>query len=161
MSEIQNPNKQPNYKLRRAVAASIAAVGVVGAGVVINEGVDFYKGVQEHNKLVDNLQRPDALGEYLKGDQLPRDKVVRLKVPDDMPPDSFSKLIKKDNNAQWSLTQQIKPQVDAQGYPGAEMGEQVVVEKALVDPDAIEAYGVPELSDQNVDHFIEQTGNSQ
>jgi hypothetical protein len=150
MSETNNNlNKQPNYKVRRAVVAGLAAIGLGG---LVAGGAEVSNIVQDHKEQVqleNNLQRPDALQEYLKGDQIPHDEAVRLEVPDDMPANSFAKEIKNTNGDQWELTQQIKPQVDAQGDPGAQAGEQVVVEKDRVDPAAIKEFGVDDLNDPN------------
>ena len=149
MSETNpNTNQHPNYKVRRAVVAGLAAIGLGGvfAG---HEAVNTIQEHKEQTQLENNLQRPDALQEYLKGDQIPHDEAVRLEVPDDMPANTFAKEIKNTNGDQWELTQQIKPQVDAQGDPGAQAGEQVVVEKDRVDPDAIKEFGVEDLSDPN------------
>lgn len=150
MSETNNnPNKQPKYGIRRAVVAGLAMIGLGGAGIAVHEAADAHKDHQEQSQLESNLQRPDALQEYLKGDQIPHDEAVRLEVPDDMPANTFAKEVKNTNGDQWELTQQIKPQVDAQGDPGAQAGEQVVVEKDRVDPAAIKEFGVEDLSDPN------------
>lgn len=148
MSETNNnPNTVPKYK--KAVIASLAAIGLGGLVAGGHEVVNAIQDHQEQVQLEQNLQRPDALEEYIKGDQLPHDKVVRLEAPADMPADTFAKEIKKDNGAQWELTQQIKPQADFHLDPGLQGGEQVVVEKSLVDSSAVKEFGVEDLSDPN------------
>jgi hypothetical protein len=148
MSETNsNPNTQ-NISKRAKIAAGLTAV-LMSVGIGGPKVVDAVQDHQAHEQLVDNLQRPDALQEYIKGDQIPHDEAVRLKVPDDMAPNTFAKEIKNTNDDQWELTQQIQPQVDAQGDPGAQAGEQVVVEKDRVDPDAIKEFGVEDINDPN------------
>ncbi len=151
MSEANrtNPNRKSGTRvtpLGKALGA--AALVVVGLGAA--EGPNIVQAVQNHQaheKLVDNLQRPDALQEYLNGDQIPHNKVVRLQAPEDMSASRFATLIEKDSGNQWELTQQIKPQADAQLDPGLQGGyDQVVVEKALVDPAAVEKYGVEDIN---------------
>lgn len=147
MSEtVQNQNKEPLYK-RQLKAATLVTALAIGGGTALSEGVDAYKDHEAHSELVDELQKPGALGEYLKGDSIPHDKVERLEVPAAMPADTFAKMITKDSESQWDLTQQIQPQVDAQGDPGAQPQEQVIVEKALVSDQAVEQFGVVEIND--------------
>lgn len=147
-----DPNKTPNYIARRLAAATAITALAIGGGSAIKDAVgsaeEAIDNRQEHSELVDNLQRPDALQEYIKGDQIPHDKAVRLEIPSAMPADTFSEIITKDNESQWDLTQQISPQVDAQGDLGGQPGEQVVVESALVDPAVIDEYIVLEPGEQ-------------
>jgi hypothetical protein len=151
MSETNsNPNKHPvnlTTKAKAIGAGMLLALGI-GAAEAPN-AIDAYQDHKEEVQLENNLQRPDALQEYLKGDQIPHDKAVRMEVPNDMPANSFAKEIKNTNGDQWELTQQIQPQVDAQGDPGAQAGEQVVVEKDRVDPAAIKEFGVEDINDPN------------
>jgi hypothetical protein len=147
MSEtVQNQNKEPLYKRQLKAAALVTALAI-GGGTAASEGVDAYKDHKAHSELVDELQKPGALGEYLKGDSIPHDQVERLEVPAAMPADTFAKMITKDDESQWDLTQQIEPQVDAQGDPGAQPHEQVIVEKSLVSEQAVEQFGVVEIND--------------
>lgn len=144
------PEKTPAKFTTRAKAIGAGILLTLGLGAAETPNlVDAYKGHQEQVQLENNLHRPDALQEYIKGDQIPHDEAVRLEVPDDMPANTFAKEIKNTNGDQWELTQQIQPQVDAQGDPGAQAGEQVVVEKDRIDPAAINEFGVEDINDPN------------
>lgn len=152
MSETNtNPNKQP-VKFTKGAKVAGAVLALTGA-VVAAEAPNIADHYKQHNAqitLENNLQRPDALEEYLKGDQIPHDKAVRMVAPHDMPPAAFATEIEKKADDQWELTQQIRPQADFHLDPGLQGGEQVVVEKSLVSDDAIKMYGVGDVQDSPV-----------
>jgi hypothetical protein len=154
MSEtITNPNsKRPNYRTRKILAGlALATTGAAVAGAVVESGPvgDAFKDHSEHSELVDNLKRPDALAEYRKGDGIPHDKAVVLQAPESMTPFDFAEEIDAEGVDLRDITEQITPQADAQLDPGLQPHEQVVVEKALVSEEAIDKFGVPDLSDPN------------
>lgn len=146
-----NPN-QVRLTRRGKLARTVGLIAGVGLGLTAAvNAVSPSDSEKAHDDLVTNLQRPDALQEYIKGDRIPHDKAVRLESPDDMAPWTFAKEITKDDESQWELSQQIQPQADAQNFPGLQGGEQVVVERDLVSDEALQQYQVEEPGEAPVD----------
>lgn len=152
MSETNqnNPNRTPSYTSRRLVAAAVITAAATGGGIAAKEAGNTVKesvnSHKEHKELVENLQRPDALRAYRVSDEIPHEKAVVLQAPESMTPFEFASEINAEGVDLRDITAQITPQADAQVDPGLQPNEQVVVEKALVDPEAIEKYGVPDIS---------------
>lgn len=145
-----NPNQAPSYIKRRLAAATLITAAAIGGGSVlkdvgqvVDDSVDNHR---EHNELVENLQRPDALREYRVGDEIPQDKAVVLQAPESMAPAEFAADINAEGVDIRDITDQITPQADSQLDPGLQPHEQVVVEKALVSPEAVEEYGVEDIN---------------
>lgn len=146
-----NPNTS-NTKLNnkgKAVVAGAALIGIVGSGAVIKNGADavndWFDKREQHNAMTRNLQKPDALKRYLAGTAFVgdnREKVVLVEADDFMPPDTFAKILKKDNDSQDDLKRQIMPQADGQGDPGVQPGEQFVLERDLLSDEALQTYVV-------------------
>lgn len=154
MSETttHNPN-QVKLTKRGRVAAGLALTVTLGAGAFAagSEVNEFLDEREKQSQLEHNLEQPDALQRYLDGTAFVgenHDKVVRIRATDAMPPNAFARLLKKDNESQRDLTQQIQPQADAQGYQGVEPFEEYIVEKALVSEEAIAVYAVPDLVEE-------------